>query len=363
MVDAYERIKKTKPEKKEKMEQTLKVIAYARNGHTDKFGIPRQSREESPILTRIVFEPEYSVVEALRGIEGYSHLWLVWGFSASRPATSERQSQSDSKTAKVVGAQAGFAVGQLWSPTVRPPRLGGNKRMGVFATRSPFRPNPIGLSSVRLVGICINGELQITNHEFGVADTDLDIISHENGRMELIVSGADVLDGTPIYDIKPYLSFSDSHPDARNGFAEETKDRELAVDWSLVDDSDSADGSITLYESRGNHAGITRESRGNFSMLRRLKEDIEYILRQDPRPGYQNDPEREYKLDYAGLTVTFQVQSEEEEGKENAKGMKSEGGESAKGMKREGGESAKGMSRGKVIVKRIEKWPKRNSVH
>ena len=358
MVDVYERIKKTKPEKKEKMEQTLKVIAYARNGHTDKFGIPRQSREESPILTRIVFEPEYCVAEALRGIEGYSHLWLVWGFSASRSATSERQSQSDSKTAKVIGAQAGLAVGQLWSPTVRPPRLSDR----ISPTRSPFRPNPIGLSSVRLVGICINGELQITNHEFGVADTDLDIISHESGRMELIVSGADVLDGTPIYDIKPYLSFSDSHPDARNGFAEETKDRELAVDWSLVDDSDSADGSITLYESRGNHAGITRESRGNFSMLRRLKDDIEYILRQDPRPGYQNDPEREYKLDYAGLTVTFQVQSEEEEGKENAKGMKSEGGESAKGMKSEGRESTKGMCRGKVIVKRIEKWPKRSSV-
>ena len=136
----------------------LKVIAYAHNGHTDKFGIPRQSREESPILTRIVFEPDYRIPEALRGIEGYSHLWLLWGFS-----------EVDS-----------------WSPTVRPPRLGGNTRMGVFATRSPYRPNPIGLSSVKLMGI-------------------------ENG--ELIVSGADVLDGTPIYDIKPYLSFSDSHPD------------------------------------------------------------------------------------------------------------------------------------------------------
>ena len=143
----------------------LKVIAYAHNGHSDKFGIPRQSREESPILTRIVFEPEYQVQEALRGIEGFSHLWLIWGFN------------TDS-----------------WSPTVRPPRLGGNTRMGVFATRSPFRPNPIGLSSVRLVRI-------------------------EKG--ELIVSGADVMDGTPIYDIKPYLSFSDSHPEAVNGFAED----------------------------------------------------------------------------------------------------------------------------------------------
>ena len=201
----------------------LKVIAYARNGHTDKFGIPRQSRDESPIMTRIVFEPEYAMSEALRGIEGYSHLWLVWGFS-----------KADS-----------------WSPTVRPPRLGGNKRMGVFATRSPFRPNPIGLSSVKLIRV---------------------------GNGELLVSGADVLDGTPIYDIKPYLSFSDSHPDARNGFAEETKDRELEVDWSNL-----------LIDDRG-------------------KAEIEYILRQDPRPGYQTDPERVYKMDYAGVRVSFRIE-------------------------------------------------------
>ena len=200
----------------------LKVIAYARNGHTDKFGIPRQSREGSPILTRIVFEPEYRVAEALRGIEGYSHLWLIWGFNTTD-----------------------------WSPTVRPPRLGGNKRMGVFATRSPFRPNPIGLSSVRLVEI-------------------------ENG--DLIVSGADVLDGTPIYDIKPYLSFSDSHEDAQNGFAEESKGYRLEV----TGDRDSVSESIWR--------------------------DIEYILSQDPRPGYQDDPAREYKLDYAGWTVTFVVE-------------------------------------------------------
>ena len=192
----------------------LKVIAYARNGHTDKFGIPRQSREERPIVTRIVFEPDYRIPEALRGIDGYSHLWLIWGFNTTD-----------------------------WTPTVRPPRLGGNTRMGVFATRSPFRPNPLGLSSVRLVGI-------------------------ENG--DLIVSGADVLDGTPIYDIKPYLSFSDCHEDARNGFAEQHKEDRLTVPF-----------------------------------LR----DIEYILSQDPRPGYQDDPQREYKMDYAGWKVTFCVQN------------------------------------------------------
>ena len=208
----------------------LKVIAYARNGHTDKFGIPRQSREESPIETRIVFEPEYKVAEALRGIEGYSHLWLIWGFS-----------EVDS-----------------WSPTVRPPRLGGNKRMGVFATRSPFRPNPLGLSSVRFVRV-------------------------EDG--DLIVSGADVLDGTPIYDIKPYLSFSDSHEDARNGFAEETKGYKLNVEMSP-----------------------TALLNGDVSFNDEIRRDIEYILSQDPRPGYQDDPDREYKLDYAGWNVAFGVE-------------------------------------------------------
>ncbi len=217
----------------------LKVIAYARNGHTDKFGIPRQSREESPILTRIVFEPDYNVPEALRGIEGYSHLWLIWGFS-----------EVDS-----------------WSPTVRPPRLGGNKRMGVFATRSPFRPNPIGLSSVRLVRV---------------------------GQGELVVSGADVLDGTPIYDIKPYLSFSDSHPDAQNGFAEEHKNDRLEVDWGLISRKCLDNGSI-----------LPRERLDDVE--EKWVRDVEYILSQDPRPAYQDDPEREYKMDYGGYTVTFSV--------------------------------------------------------
>lgn len=214
------------------------MIAYARNGHTDKFGIPRQSREESPILTRIVFEPEYNVPEALRGIEGYSHLWLIWGFS-----------EVDS-----------------WSPTVRPPRLGGNTRMGVFATRSPYRPNPLGLSSVRLIGI-------------------------ENG--DLIVSGADVLDGTPIYDIKPYLSFSDSHPDAKNGFAEETKDYQLEVKWQV-------EGTTSIAEDKQYGLGLPRDT----------KDAITYILAQDPRPAYQDDPEREYKMDYGGYTITFSVKKQ-----------------------------------------------------
>ena len=252
---------------------TLKVIAYARNGHTDKFGIPRQSREESPILTRIVFEPEFCVPEALRGIEGYSHLWLLWGFSDVQ--SDKVQCTKEIESDKVQGTKEGLS----WSPTVRPPRLGGNKRMGVFATRSPFRPNPIGLSSVKLVGI-------------------------PTGKgMELIVSGADVLDGTPIYDIKPYLSFSDSHPDAKNGFAEETKNRTFSVvlgehilfDGINYSDHDFPPTLPRLYPDLPP------------CLSREVLQEICYILSQDPRPAYQDDPEREYKMDYAGYIVTFTV--------------------------------------------------------
>ncbi len=221
------------------------MIAYARNGHTDKFGIPRQSREESPILTRIVFEPEYRVAEALRGIEGYSHLWLIWGANLTPTLSTREGDKLD------------------WSPTVRPPKLGGNKRMGVFATRSPFRPNPLGLSSVRLVKVVKSQKSKV-----------------ESGSLELIVSGADVLDGTPIYDIKPYLSFSDSHEEALNGFAEEHKDTRLEIEWN------------------GKSLGLPRDD----------KEALTYLLAQDPRPGYQDDPQREYKLDYAGWNVTFRVE-------------------------------------------------------
>lgn len=265
---------------------TLKVIAYAHNGHTDKFGIPRQSRDESPILTRIVFEPEYRIAEALRGIEGYSHLWLIWGFGENRAQNTDRftdRAQTDHD----------------WSPTVRPPRLGGNKRMGVFATRSPFRPNPIGLSSVHLIGVRLNEELRITNYDLGDA-IDFDAMPHEHGRMELIVSGADVLDGTPIYDIKPYLSFSDSHEDALNGFAEETKDHQLEVVWP----KDSIEK-------------VAGEYCNGLGLPLHTKREISYIIAQDPRPGYQDDPQREYKMDYAGYSVSFTVEG----GKAVVRGM------------------------------------------
>ena len=208
---------------------TIKPIAYARNGFTQKFGIPRQSREESALVTRIVFEPEYRVREALRGIEGYSHLWLIWGFSDNRPM-------------------------ENWSPTVRPPRLGGNTREGVFATRSPYRPNPLGLSSVRLLR---------------VEDT--------SEGLTLLVSGADLMNGTPVYDIKPYLSYTDSHPEALNGFAEATKDYRLPVEWEVP------------------------------APEKKTKLILEEILSQNPTPSYQNDPDRVYGLEYDGIEVHFSV--------------------------------------------------------
>ena len=224
-------------------------VAIARNGFTDKFGIPRQSREESCIETRIVFEPDFRVREALRGIEGYSHLWLIWGFSRCA----------------IHNAQAATGIGETpdWSPTVRPPRLGGNVRMGVFATRSPFRPNALGLSSVRLLRI---------------EDTARD-------GLVLVVSGADLLDGTPIYDIKPYLSYSDAHPEARNGFGEATSNYHLAVDVST---------------------GVLESALAQGCPWQALQE----ILSQDPRPAYQHDPIRVYHLDYAGWTVAFRVEND-----------------------------------------------------
>ena len=224
----------------------LQVIAYARNGFSQKFGIPRQSREESCIETHIIFTPAYRVREALRGIEDYSHLWLLWGFSQCEQIKGERPKLKDD--------------GLDWSPTVRPPRLGGNKRIGVFATRSPFRPNPIGLTSVKL----------------------LRVEESKDEGLVLVVSGADLLDGTPIYDIKPYLSFSDCHSDARNGFAEATQNYrlEVHVDEELRED--------TL---RNGCPWVA----------------LEEILSQDPRPAYQDDPERVYHLDYAGWAVDFIV--------------------------------------------------------
>ena len=212
----------------------MKPIAHIQNDLSTKFGIPRQSRLVESLESSIVFEPEYRQVEALRGLEGFSHLWLLWDFSESHRTQ--------------------------WSPTVRPPRLGGNKRMGVFATRSPFRPNPIGLSVVKLLRI---------------------EPSTPEGPM-LFVAGADLMNGTPIFDIKPYLPHIDAIPDARGGFSEETaQEPPLQV---FIPDSFS-----------------NRFSAQQIATLHDL-------LASDPRPRYQNDDERVYVIEYAGEEVRFQVQ-------------------------------------------------------
>ena len=221
----------------------LKVIAYARNGFSQKFGIPRQSREDSCLETCIVFAPTYRVREALRGIEDYSHLWLLWGFHEAI-----RQKGDDV-----------MDEGLDWSPTVRPPRLGGNKRMGVFATRSPFRPNPIGLTSVKLLRV------EETQDE-GVV---------------LVVSGADLLNGTPIYDIKPYISYADSRPHAVCGYVDCLNERYLKV--------------VIPPEMT---TGITDKS---------IMPALVETLRLDPRPSYHDDPERVYGLSFAGYNVRFTV--------------------------------------------------------
>lgn len=210
----------------------MKIIAHIRSDFPEKFGIPRQSGLVPQTRARIVFEPEYRVAEALRGIEDYSHLWLIWSFSKSERDT--------------------------WSPTVRPPRLGGNTRVGVFATRSPFRPNAIGLSSVTLE------EVQLHTPEGPV----------------LVVGGADLMDGTPIYDIKPYLPYVDSHPDARGGFAEE-----------------KAGYALDVHIPARLEAMIPEEKRSALAG----------VLAGDPRPSYQNDPARVYGVAFAGMNVKFTV--------------------------------------------------------
>ena len=210
----------------------LRIIAHIHSDFPTKFGIPRQSGLIHELKAAVVFEPEYRNPDALRGLEGYTYIWLIWQFS---------------ETAR-----------QGWSPTVRPPRLGGNTRMGVFASRSPFRPNPIGLSSVRLERI----ELQ---SPFGPI---------------LHVAGADLMDNTPIYDIKPYLPYVDSHPDAAGGVALQSHEGFLQVNVPS-------------------------------GLLERIPPDrrdaLLAVLAQDPRPAYQNTPDRVYGMEYAGFEIRFTV--------------------------------------------------------
>lgn len=217
----------------------LHKIAYIKTEFPSKFGIPRQSGL-ADTQGQIIFEEDYRNADAVRGIEQYSHLWILWQFSEI----------------------AKKAVGENFSPTVRPPRLGGNERTGVFATRSPFRPNPIGLSCVKLRGVTMD----------------------ERYGPVLHVSGADMMDGTPILDIKPYLPYVDAHPEARGGFSDKVKEYHLEVEIAerLCAKIPAKDIDI-------------------------LKE----ILSQDPRPSYQNDPERIYGMEYGGMEIKFKV----EEGK------------------------------------------------
>ena len=223
----------------------MQVIAHIRNAFPTKFGLPRQSGLVPELTSTIVFEPAYRVPEALRGIESYSHLWLIWAFH-----------QAVREGEKKGGERKGDEVSS-WRPTVRPPRLGGNTRMGVFATRSPFRPNPLGLTVVKLLAVEDSPEGKV-----------------------LIVSGADMMDGTPIYDIKPYLPYVDSVPEAIGGFTGETADYHLQVDFPA--------------DLLGR---IPKE----------MQETLLGVLAQDPRPAYQHDENRVYGLPYAGLDVKFSV--------------------------------------------------------
>ena len=217
------------------MEVTINVIARMRSDFPTKFGIPRQPHLVEELHSTIVFEPEYRNADALRGLEGFSHLWIIWQFSE--------------------------AVRTGWSPTVRPPRLGGNARMGVFATRSPFRPNNLGLSCVKLLGVEMTKDLGPVIH----------------------VSGADLMDGTPIFDIKPYIPYADSHPDALGGFTDTAGEFLLQVDFPPV-----------LLEKLpvGKRAAAVG------------------VLSHDPRPSYQRKSGRVYGLPFAGFDIRFTVEDE-----------------------------------------------------
>lgn len=211
--------------------QEFSVIARIRSDFATKFGVPRQSGLVDALESTIVFEPEYRNADALRGLEGFSHIWLIWVFNK--------------------------AVRDTWSPTVRPPRLGGNARMGVFATRSPFRPNPIGLSCVRLAGIEETAEGTV-----------------------LRIRGADLMDGTPILDIKPYIPYADCKPDALGGFASAPAGETLEV---VIPEA-------LLYRIPENR-----------------REPLRGVLAQDPRPHYHDDPERIYGFGFGGMEVKFRV--------------------------------------------------------
>ena len=212
----------------------IKPIAFIRTEFPEKFGVPRQSGLTRNLKGRIIFEPEYRNPDALRGLDGFSHIWLIWEFSSNRTTSP-------------------------WQPTVRPPRLGGNAHMGVFATRSPFRPNPLGLSCVKL-------------HSVELSTPDGPVVN---------VLGADLMDGTPIYDIKPYIKYADSRPEAVCGYVDQLEERSLKVVFPSELSAKIADTEVipALVET----------------------------LRLDPRPSYHDDPQRQYGLSFAGHNIRFHV--------------------------------------------------------
>ena len=246
----------------------IKPIAYFRSPLTSKFGIPRQSGVVEDLIGEIVFEPEYSSPDAIRGLEGFDYIWLIWGFSANKHE------------------QRGL--------TVRPPRLGGNERLGVFATRSPFRPNPIGLSCVKLASPPAlprrEGAANALEEQSQAIKSNLSPFPIHGGRDgdrgcreglgRLLVLGADLMDGTPIYDIKPYIPYADAHPDARGGFTDNN-------DWQPLE--------VIIPEEIANTFSPTELS------------SLRGVLSQDPRPQYHNDPNRIYGMPFAGRDVKFKV--------------------------------------------------------
>jgi len=226
---------------------TIKPIARIHSSFPEKFGIPRQSGLAENLTAKIVFEPEFRNPDALRGLSEFDYIWLVWEFSANR-----RFKDGEEHSAS-------------WQPTVRPPRLGGNKSMGVFATRSPFRPNPLGLSSVR-----------IDHVELDSPDGPV-----------IWVKGADLMDGTPIYDIKPYITYADSHPEARSGYVDTLSERHVDVEIEEAAHQQMKSLCAASYESY-----VT---------------ELTEVLSLDPRPSYQDDPERVYGLSFGGHNVKFRV--------------------------------------------------------
>ncbi len=243
------------------MRYAFEVIAHIESAYPEKFGVPRQAGLVEGVPARIVFEKKYRRSEALRGLAGFSHIWLLWVFSESPGLSGALPSEDRAEPEGEASSDAPILAPASWSPTVRPPRLGGNERLGVFATRSPNRPNPIGLSAVRLLQIEQDGP----------------------DAPALLVDGADLMDGTPILDIKPYLPYADSVPDASGGFASEKEAFRLRV---VIPEAELQK--------------VPEEKRA----------PLRQVLAQRPVPAYQSEPSRVYGLAFAGCNIRFRLEGD-----------------------------------------------------